>query len=82
MLVGRIVTARDVRYGRRGGGWAETREGATCLTCRNADARWIAHLEDTGSWWPVCGSCRAQAVRVSADVTHQPLEIELSEMWR
>ena len=68
-------TARDKRYGRRGGRWAETRKGATCQTCRNGDARYRARHENTGEAWSVCETCAVQAKRLRAPITFEPLEV-------
>ena len=66
-------SARDTRYGRRGGRWAETRTGATCRTCANGDARYLATHRYHGDSWPVCGTCRAQGERLDAPITYGPL---------
>ena len=66
-------SARDVRYGRRGGRWAETRNGATCVTCRNGDARYTARHDTTGEQWRVCETCAVQAKRLNAPITFGPL---------
>lgn len=65
-------TARDTRYGRRGGRWAETRTGAdVCATCCNGTARYTATRG--GESWPVCTSCRDQGVRVGSEAIFTPI---------
>jgi hypothetical protein len=67
------VTA-DKRYGRQGGRWAPTRTGATCRTCANNDARFMARHRTTGDQWPVCGACRMQGERLDAPIDYHQLE--------
>lgn len=70
-------TARDKVWGRQGGRWAETRDTATCLTCRNGTARWActrqADRNSPEETWPVCTSCKAQGERLSRLLTCEPL---------
>lgn len=62
----------DKRYGRRGGRWAETRDGTdVCDTCKNGVARFHAELD--GEQWRVCTGCRDQGQRLGARATYTPL---------
>lgn len=59
-------TARDARYGRRGGAWAEPIPGATCGICRLGDIAWMALVRDPLTSmavraWPMCNNCRDRA---------------------
>lgn len=75
-------SARDARYGRRGGGWAETHVDATCATCRNGTAKWLARLDPTigavqgheADGWLVCNRCKEQAERLTTRVIHEALD--------
>ncbi|MCI0635553.1 MAG: hypothetical protein L0206_16810 [Actinobacteria bacterium] len=69
-------TATTKRYGRQGGRWIEPRPGATCQTCRVGDARYAARHGDTGELWRVCETCAAQAKRLRAPITFEPLDQE------
>lgn len=70
-------SARDKVWGRQGGRWAETRDTATCLTCRNGTARWACTRNDRlgglAETWPVCTSCKDQGERLSRVLTYEPL---------
>lgn len=66
-------SARDARFGRRGGTWAEPIPGATCGCCRQGDIAWMALRRDpiTGlavHAWPLCNGCRT---RTDARKGHQ-----------
>lgn len=59
-------SARDARYGRRGGTWAEPIPGATCQICRQGDIAWMAVFRDPVTMislhaHPMCNGCRRRA---------------------
>jgi hypothetical protein len=78
------VTAQDLRYGRRGGGWvpkptaAQKAARGQCLTCRKLTARFKA-TNRQGDTWPMCGRCADQAERTKAAVRLEPLSTTTRE---
>ncbi len=71
-------SARDKRYGRQGGRWCEPIPGATCQTCRAGTARYAARHDTDGGRWRMCEMCAAQARRLKAPITFEPLDEETS----
>lgn len=69
------MTARDIRYGRRGGTWLVERSGPdVCATCRNGTARFRACHKQTGERWRVCARCRRQGQKYGAPISYTPID--------
>lgn len=56
-------SARDARWGRQGGAWAEPIPGATCPCCNQGNLAWMAMRRDPHTGyvvhaWPLCNGCR------------------------
>lgn len=70
-------TATTKRYGRQGGRWIEARtDGRACHTCRQGDARYFAHHEETGETWRVCERCAGTARKQRAPITFEPIYLD------